>query len=372
MVILDTVNLILGALALIAGFLMFRSLPVPSSARREDVQLPTVSIIVPARNEEQRIQPLLRSLQQQTFRSYELLVIDDDSSDNTAAVAEQYGATVIRNSPAAAGAGKSAACWRGAEQAAGEWLLFLDADTAFERDTGLSDLLGSYAEKGASGILSVQPYHTVRHLYESLSAVFNIIVVAGMNLFTAWPERFRTAGSFGPCILCSRDDYFQAGGHEKIEGAIMDDLALGEAFLEEGLPVACIGGKGTISFRMYPEGFKSMVDGWCKSFAIGSQSTHPFVMALVILWIAGSFISAGELLSAAFTGGGVRLLLSGLLYAAFALQTALFARRVGNFHWLFFVFYPILFLFFAAVFLYSLFRVHILKSVEWRGRKIDV
>ncbi len=372
MAVMDIVNWILTVLALGAGFLMFWRLPVPLQKSRQSVNLPKVTIIIPARNEEQRIRPLLESLQHQTHRSFDLLVIDDDSTDQTAEVAAGFGAKVVRNQADHAGAGKSAACWRGAQQADGDWLLFLDADTRFERDTSLEDLLLQFEDVGASGILSVQPFHTVQRPYENLSAVFNIIVVAGMNLFTIWKDRFRTAGSFGPCILCSREEYFQIGGHDVIDGAIMDDLALGEAFIESGLPVRCIGGKGTLSFRMYPEGFKSMVDGWCKSFALGSQSTHPVVMVLVIAWIAGGFISAGGLVSSLIAGNSDRLAISAILYVAYTLQTRLFARRVGSFNWFFFVFYPVLYVFFAAVFLYSLFRVRILKTVEWRGRKIDV
>ncbi|GKV68825.1 4,4'-diaponeurosporenoate glycosyltransferase [Sporosarcina sp. NCCP-2716] len=372
MAVIDIVNWILTVIALGAGFLMFWRLPVPQTRAASGAVLPKVTLIVPARNEEQRIRPLLESLQQQTHRSFDLLVIDDDSTDRTAEVVSGFGAKVIRNQADHSGAGKSAACWRGAQAAEGDWLLFLDADTLFERETGLEDLLLQYKDFGASGILSVQPFHTVYRPYENLSAVFNIIVVAGMNLFTIWKDRFRTAGSFGPCILCSREDYFRIGGHEAIDGAIMDDLALGEAFLEGGLPVRCIGGKGTISFRMYPEGFKSMVDGWCKSFALGSQSTHPAVMALVIAWIAGAFISGAGLVSSLIAGEPVQIAVSAVLYAAYALQTGLFARRVGSFHWFFILFYPVLYIFFAAVFLYSLFRVRVLKTVEWRGRKIDV
>lgn len=96
-------------------------------------------------------------------------------------------------------------------------------------------------------------------MYENLSAVFNIMVIVGMNIFTSWGDRFKTAGSFGPCILCNRDDYFSAGGHKKIHEAIIDDLALGQAFIDKNYPVYCLGGKGIISFRMYPDGWKNLV-----------------------------------------------------------------------------------------------------------------
>ncbi|MGD6843581.1 glycosyltransferase family 2 protein [Bacillus infantis] len=364
----EAINLAVGFLAFIVGIMMFWSLPVPVFSSRLKESLPFLSIIIPARNEEGRIPPLLQSLQEQRFRYFEILVIDDDSSDNTRAVAESYGARVLQN----AGSGKSSACWQGAEHAKGNWLLFLDADTRFTSADGLRNLLHFYQGKGARGILALQPFHTVERLYEHLSVVFNIIVVAGMNLFTIWGSKFKTAGSFGPCILCNRDDYFLSGGHKKIEGAIMDDLALGEAFLEHDLPVRCLGGKGIISLRMYPEGLGSLIEGWCKSFAVGSKSTHPAVMLMVIFWIAGSFIAAGALISSITEWNPAAMIFSGILYILYSIQTAWFARRVGNFRWVIFPFYPILFLFFAGIYLYSFIRVNIFHSVKWKGRNIKV
>lgn len=372
MSIFEGINLIVGFLAVVIGIVMFWSLPVPLPQKHAHRKLPFISIIIPARNEAERISSLLQSLQKQNFQSFEILVVDDDSTDNTAAIATEYGAKVVQSKGENSGAGKSMACWLGAKQAKGEWLLFLDADTQFTNEDSMENLLNLYQQKGASGILSLQPYHTVENGYEQLSAIFNIIVVVGMNLFTIWGRKFKTAGSFGPCMLTSREDYFLTGGHKEIQDAIMDDLEMGQAFLKHNLPVYCLGGKGTISFRMYPEGFKTLVEGWCKSFAIGSKSTHPIVMVLVIIWISGSFISVGELISSINSGSIVAIIFSSILYLFYAIQTAIFARRCGNFKWIIFLFYPLLFLFFAGVFLYSLFCVHILGTVTWKGRKIEV
>ncbi|AQQ52331.1 glycosyltransferase [Planococcus lenghuensis] len=366
----DVISLIIGFLAVVTGILMFWSLPKPQF--REHADLPFVSVIIPARNESTRITPLLQSLAEQKYRSFEVLLVDDDSSDNTSAIAESFGARVLQNDPEELGHGKSAACWYGAKQAKGEWLLFLDADTYFTNVEGIRNLLLSYQRRGAKGIVSLQPFHTVRRLYENLSAVFNVIVIVGMNVFTVWGYRFKTAGSFGPCIICNKNDYFSTGGHKKIHGAIMDDLELGQAFLDKNLPVYCLGGKDLISFRMYPNGIGELIEGWCKSFAVGSKSTHPFVMLLTVIWIAGSFSIAVALISSIVSMDAVAMILSGLLYVVFAAQTALFARRCGNFSWWIFLFFPLLFLFFTGIHLYSLFRVNVLHNVKWKGRKIDV
>src|SRR5699024_11664979 len=102
-------------------------------------------------------------------------------------------------------------------------------------DVCSSDL--SYQNQKSKGILSVQPYHKVEKRYENLSAVFNIIVLTGVNVFTYWKSKFKTAGSLGPCILCDKKSYFQTGGHAWAEESIMDDFALTKLFLNENLPV---------------------------------------------------------------------------------------------------------------------------------------
>lgn len=370
----EIITVIVGLIGFLLGTLMFWTLPGPKlpGGKAVAAPLPLVSIIIPARNEARRISPLLTSLQAQHHQHFEVLVVDDHSTDGTAEVARDYGATVLSSPEASDGAGKSAACWYGAKRARGQWLLFLDADTYLLRPDSLLTLLTFYHQQGARGILSLQPFHTVVHLYEHLSAIFNIMVIAGMNVFTVAGSRLQTAGSFGPCILCHREDYMSTGGHEVIQEAVMDDLALGQAFLNRNLPVQCMGGRGIICFRMYPEGIKSLIDGWCKSFALGSKETHPLVMLMSILWISGSLTSAGLLVLALIKGPLSLLVLGTILYGLYMLQTWMFARRCGDFRWPVFALHPLLFLFFIGLFSYSLFRVYIMRSVQWRDRKIKL
>lgn len=101
---------------------------------------------------------------------FEVLVVEDHSTDQTAAIAESFGAKVIHNHAIASGSGKSMACWNGTHQAKGKWLLFLDADSSFTNKYSLYHLIKFYRRKGAKGILSVKPFHTVERLYENLSA----------------------------------------------------------------------------------------------------------------------------------------------------------------------------------------------------------
>lgn len=364
----------ISLLGLASGLLMFWRYPVPSSPVSLEQQHPSlVSIIIPARNEERRIVPLLESLSRQEGVPFETIVIDDDSEDRTSEVACAYNARVIRNQDLEDGwIGKSAACWIGAQAAKGKLLLFMDADTAFEESDSLLRYVASYENSEGKGILSLQPYHQIKQVYENASTIFNIIVMAGMNVFTPFGERLLSAGSFGPCILCNRADYDATGGHAGIRGAVMDDLALGESFQAQGLPVRCYGGRGIVRFRMYPEGFHQLLEGWTKNFGTASKSTHPFVMTLVNLWITGGFVTPGLLVLSSLFGSGSWILIAGVLYLLNVIEMAWLARRTGNFSWWIFPFYPILLLMFTVIFVYSLYLTHVRKKVTWRGRDVHV
>lgn len=384
LVSLFIVSSIILLLSLVSGKMMLWKIPMPISAiewsgRKDQADTglsqghELVSIVIPARNEEKRIVPLLQSLQNQKHIQFELLVVDDASTDKTAAIARSYGAKVIHNRTLdQQWTGKSAACWAGVQEAEGSLLLFLDADTRMTDETSLARLLATYRQVGSRGILSLQPYHSIKQAYENASAVFNIIVMVGMNVFTVWGNRFKGAGAFGPCLLCSREDYDKAGGHEKIKEAVMDDLALGIAMQEAGLPVHCYGGKGLIDFRMYPEGWLSLWQGWTKSFATASRSTHAAVMTLINLWISGGMVALPFVLAASLYGSPFWVAASLIGYAAYLWQFYRLARRTGRFHFYPFLVYPLLLLFFTILFLWSLYLTKVKRSVVWRGRKLRV
>ena len=106
-------------------------------------------------------------------------------------------------------AGKPWACWQGSQKAAGDIFLFLDADTSLEPE-GLSKIVSTYLEK--EGLLSIQPFHKMKRRYERLSAIFNIITMAGMNAFTPFGPEAETHR----CLWSLHDMFegrlFQGGG----------------------------------------------------------------------------------------------------------------------------------------------------------------
>jgi len=331
---------------------------------------PSLSVLVPARDEAHNLPELLGSLAQQGLQPRELIVVDDQSSDLTAEVARRAGARVIAaGAPPAGWLGKPWACWQGAQGAAGEVLVFLDADVRLLPD-GLARLAAEVRRRG--GLVSVWPYHRMWRAYERLSAFFLLIVLAGMRAFTILGSRLPPLGAFGPCLAVSRADYFAAGGHAEVRHAILDDVALGRRFQAAGLPVACLRGEGTVEFRMYPLGLGSLVEGFGKNLASGFRAAGLAALLPAAGWIAGFFIAFGLTLIALALPGRPHLVVGLACYALYAASLAWQLRRLGNYGPLPAVLFPLPLFFFAGVFLYSLTRTFLFKAVRWKGRTIPL
>jgi len=350
------------------GFVFLFRIPVCriGVARR---QYPTLSVIVPARNEERNLPTLLRSLAEQDLSPTEVIVVDDNSTDSTAQVAREAAARVLPSKPLPPGwRGKTWACFQGAEAAVGELLLFVDADTFFESG-GLRAVVDTYLE--ARGVMSVGAYHKVKRAYEQLSAFFNLIMTAGTGAFTILGQKLQPTGLFGPFLMLDRRTYFASGGHTFVKDKILENFCLAKVFRRSGTLMRCYGGKSAFSMRMYPYGLRDLIEGWGKAFARGAAQTPLVTLLMIIAWITGGFTSVVWFVIAVFTGSRNALALSGILYLLFALQTLFMLIRIGSFRFYTALLYPIPLLFYLAVFLRSSIFVVLKKKVSWKGRQIQ-
>jgi len=355
-------------LFLLLGLMLLWRIPYPR--REAPAQMPPgrISIIIPARNEERNLARLLHSVGEQEMKPHEVILVDDHSEDGTAEMAVKAGCWVIPSSGLPEGwTGKPWGCWQGAKQAQGDLFLFLDADTYLKKD-GLEKLASTYLR--GKGLLTVQPYHRMENPYERLSAVFNILVLAGMNTFTPWGRSRKPMGAFGPCNLCSREDYFAVGGHEKVKGDVLESLGLGKEFQKKNLQVRCYGGKGTISFRMYPGGIRSMIEGFSKGFGTGAQAVSPGILFMAVGWVAGGVGIVRHILQSLVVGDSAWLLQAGVLYLLYVLQVHWMLRRIGNFGFLTALLFPLPLLFFVGVFTLSFIRIFLRGKVHWKGREV--
>ena len=343
----------------LVGFAVFWRLPVPRGAP-SPAAYPSLSIVIPARNEEANLPALLRSILSQPVQPREVIVVNDGSADRTAAVAREFGVTVLESLPLPAGwRGKTWACHQGAALASGDLFLFLDADTWFEPG-GLRKILDAYLASG--GVLSVGPYHAVERPYEQLSAFFNLAMTAGMGAFTLLGSALPPRGLFGQMLMVNRAAYFRVKGHEAVKDRLLENFALARHFQAAGVPLRCYGGRGVLAFRMYPNGLKEMVDGWTKAFASGAGGTARPLLFLIVAWMCGMFSTLNLLASQPNWQ-------SLCIYLLFALQLYGMLRRIGAFRWVTALFYPVPLIFFFAVFAWSATRSR--GQVQWKGRIVD-
>jgi 4,4'-diaponeurosporenoate glycosyltransferase len=361
------VTLALAGMLWLAGFVFLwrvpRCQPDPSRSR-----YPKISIIIPARDEEKNLATLLPSLVEQEIKPYEILVVDDHSRDRTGEIARQLGARVVVSRALPSGwLGKPWACQQGGEVAAGEILLFLDADTYLESG-GLRKIIDTFLRQ--PGVLSLSPYHRPQTWAEQFSAFFNIMQAAGMNAFSLKKGRHKPAGLFGPCLAIRQEDYRRVGGHAAVKGQLLENYSLARALTDHDIPANLYGGQGALNVRLYPGGLADVARGWSKSFARGAGQTPALPMMLTILWISGQVITTTFLLQAlaqrAWPASAGWL----AAYGLYAAQCEWHLRRLGEFKRLTAWLFPIPLVFFLLIFIWSSFLLGVRKQVRWKGRTI--
>jgi len=225
-----------------------------------------VSVIVPARNEEASLADCLRTLVGQAGPSYEIIVVDDDSTDGTRAIAESFPVRVIAADPLPEGwTGKCNAAWSGAKVAKGQWLLFTDADTKHAPNSIASGL--QEAKENEADLLSYSPTQEVGSLSERA-----LMPVIFAELATTYPPKevsdpaSPTAAANGQYLLIRREVYDAVGGHAAVATAFLEDLEMAKHAKQAGHKLY-FHFSDLVTTRMY-RGFGKMWEGWTRSLAL--------------------------------------------------------------------------------------------------------
>ena len=253
---------------------------------------PQLSVIIPARNEEKNLPNCLRTLllQSDAFftlgRDWELIVVDDGSTDRTRAIALEaaalYEGVKVLEAPAldlSAGnrifTGKTNACWFGAQQSEGQWLLFTDADTVHEP----GDLVRALQEAKTQGVamLSYSPRQIVSGFWQSA-----LMPLVFSELATVYPPaQVNDAGNGlaaanGQFLMVEREAYFAVGGHKAVGRSVLEDVALADKVKMSRRGLWFRYAPDALSTRMY-RGFNDMVEGWTKNLVL--LFPHALVLA---------------------------------------------------------------------------------------------
>ncbi len=351
------------------GFLILYRIHLLQESSPRSGNHPWVSVIIPARNEAKRLPALLSSLSHQSVQPVEVIVVDDHSTDETAAIARRARCRVVKSEPLPPGwTGKNWACHQGAQAAQGDLYLFLDADITIQ-PKGLERIVDTYHEKG--GVLSLQPYHETKKVYEELSAFFNLIQLIGSNAFTFLGQSFQGKKLFGPVLAVSKNDYLRSGGHEAVKDKVLENFFMARKFLGHHIPLFCFGGKGVVHFRMYPDGYRALLEGWTKSVASGARGTTPLILIGVVAWLTGCLGTARHLIVTAFSGSSEKFMGFAGLYLLYVVQIAWMLNRTGRFRLTTSFLYPIPLLFFALVFIRALILSCFPGRFTWKGRTLQ-
>ena len=246
-----------------------------------DADAPLVSVIVPARNEAPNIARCVRSVLDTTYPHLELVVVDDQSTDDTAALARAAiggdpRGRVIATAPLPTGwFGKPWACTTGAEAARGEILLFADADTTHAPDL-VTRAVHALRRRGG-GLLSVVGRQELGTFWERLVQPQVLAVLLGRYGGTERVNRSRRVVdkiANGQCLLVDRATYDATGGHGAVRGAVAEDLRLAQHVFARGFPVHLVLGERQLATRMYTS-LGELVRGWRKNVYAGGRDAMP-------------------------------------------------------------------------------------------------
>jgi len=251
--------------------------------------LPTaeVSIIVPARNEELSLGDCLQSLVAQTGVTYEIIVVDDGSTDRTREIAESFSnVKVVSAGPVPTGwTGKNNAVVAGVKQAAGNWLLFTDADTVHL--TGSLARALAEAKKNDVGMLSYSPEQITVTFWEmaTLPVVFAELARQYPPSKVSDPDSAIAAAN-GQYILIQRAAYEALGGHAAIASNLLEDVALARAVKQSGRKIRFRYGADVVRTRMY-RSFRQLREGWIKNLALLFPHTGGLALRTLVWWVIG-------------------------------------------------------------------------------------
>lgn len=248
---------ILG-LILVNLILNLKSIRTPSTRARLPGKPPLISVLVPARNEEDNIGNLLESLRSQDYPNFEVVVLDDNSVDNTAAIVTGYAerdnrVRIIRGKPLPdEWAGKPFACQQLAEEAKGSWLLFVDADTVHASHMLRSVL--ALAMQLKTSMLSGFPRQLNRSLPQKIAVPLIYFVIVGwVPLWWIHRSRSKVASiAIGQFLFFSREEYWRIGGHEVVKARILDDIWMGIEVARAGGRHVAVDLSSVVSCDMYP------------------------------------------------------------------------------------------------------------------------
>lgn len=369
---------VLLSLLVFLGILLRNMIDLPGMPEHCPEQGVFVSVLVPARNEALNIERCVRSLMRQEYAPFEILVLDDDSTDATPEllrrlVVESGGKVRIVQGEALPDGwhGKSWACSQLGHQAKGELLLFTDADTTHKPDA-LRRTVGAMQASGAD-MLSLMPHQELGSFWEKLVVpLVHVILMCYLPLrFVRTSRRAAFCFANGQFILFRRECYTRINGHAAVREAIVEDVWLCKSVKKAGGTVVAFNGSDIVSCRMYHD-FREIWEGFSKNLfaALGYSTPGLFVLILMIsaLYLVPCLFISYALIVGEFT---VSLFWLPLMQMMVALLCRIFIARIFRQSLamtLLHVFSQVVLL---AIACNSFYGIKFGKGASWKGRNYN-
>ena len=374
--------LILGLFGLTCAFYYFMK-PVEKSDIPEG-SLPLVSVLVPARNEETKIGRCIESLLNQDYPNFELIVIDDRSTDSTGDIIAAFAAKdkrikFVQGKDAPTGwIGKCNALAHAVGYASGDWYVFTDADT-FHHPNSIRDGV-SHAINNKNDILSFVPVQELGSFWEKfIMPVLLSTFILGDPFHTVNDQDAERAYAYGQYIICRRSSYLAVGGHQSVRDEIVEDHAIARVFKEKGYNVGVADGKTLYRVRMYTD-LESLWQGWTKNLyslidsRVGNLLLLLAMMNAVVVfpffelaWVLSEW-AQGEV-----SGGLIRIsALSLVQYVVLFLWFRANKEHHAGVNWTHFFLTPFGAIGVTVLYLHAAYLVLFGEQVNWKGRRYVV
>ncbi len=357
---------------------------MPSLTATEVAHEPTVSVIVPARNEENNINRCIRSLLEQDYSQFEVIAVDDGSTDNTARLLDELAQTHpqgsrlyvlrLRDELPAGWAGKSHALHRGVQESQGDWLLFTDADTWHAPNALRSSI--TQAVREGMDLFTVGAFQELPTFWER-----TLMPMAYLGIGMQYPPklvndpRSKVAVANGQYLMIRKAVYEIIGGYARpdLRGTLLDDRDLAHVVKSNGFKLHFVDGQELVHVHMY-QGLRDTWRGWRKNAYLGSRGGLPFALleliGLPMVTVLPFFVPLlTHLLRTHKEIGIVEATAVSFVELVPLLAYRLWVNTLLRVPWYYAFTHPLAGAIFEGILGQSMWRVLTRKGVDWRGRQ---
>lgn len=349
---------------------------------------PSVTVIIPACNEEDTIHRCIESVQQQDYPALKILVVDDRSTDLTYELVKQIALTDERievmqiNELPEGWLGKSHAMWAGSQQVDTDWVLFIDSDCTLH-PSAVNTTLGK-AQAEQSDLLTLWPSNKAEAFWEHM-----LIPLCG-GIIALWFSNSTTTSQGntfvnGQFLLIKHDAYKQVGGHQSVKMALIEDIPFAEHASQSGLTATIVGGKDLAGVRMY-DSLESIRLGWARIYVGALRSGVKMLLSVlwlligsllpyvVVVGLGANALITGKVPTFSFESTWWLAMLMGFQHLVIMMVVSYRFWGMGNCRRVYLWLYPVSVVMVCGILLQALWWLVVRRRVQWRTTQyaIDV